>query len=446
MVDPRRARRVAIIGAGASGLTAARAFIAEGISNIRIFERRSEIGGSWIYTDETPNPSPVPRVNPQEEDEPLRKDGVPVWPSPMYKYLHTNIPAQKLMEFSDLRFPPDTETFPHRSVVLEYLRTYSAQVKDLIELQTAVEDIRKDSDESGEWVVKLRKVVGDERTWEERFDAVCVATGHFEVPTIPLVKGISTFPKPITHAKSFRTPHQFTNQKVLVVGNGPSGLDISEEIVRDAQQPVWRSVRSESKMPVIPHPDVEDVPPIEEYREDGVIVLEGGKVLEGVDVVLYATGYYYSLPFMPSLCEGPDALITDGLRIRRLYRQVFYAYDPTLTFLGLPWQVIPFPNSEAQAMIVARFYAGRLSMPSAEEMLQAEQDEISEKGDGRNFHKMGHPRDGEYINMLRSWALEAAGEGGLMIPEWSEEKFNVRAELGKWKAKYIEEHRDRPLN
>ncbi len=47
--------KVAIIGAGASGLCAARHFsrFPEKFQRIQVFEQTSEVGGTWVYTDDT---------------------------------------------------------------------------------------------------------------------------------------------------------------------------------------------------------------------------------------------------------------------------------------------------------------------------------------------------------------------------------------------------------
>lgn len=46
-------RRVAVIGAGPSGLLHASALVAEGFE-VRLFERAPRPGGQWLYTDRTP--------------------------------------------------------------------------------------------------------------------------------------------------------------------------------------------------------------------------------------------------------------------------------------------------------------------------------------------------------------------------------------------------------
>lgn len=47
-------KRVAIIGAGAAGLCAARhaAAAADEVGEIVVFEQTAQLGGTWVYTDE----------------------------------------------------------------------------------------------------------------------------------------------------------------------------------------------------------------------------------------------------------------------------------------------------------------------------------------------------------------------------------------------------------
>ena len=48
---PQQPLNIAIIGAGASGLTAARHAIAQG-HYVTVFEQNDQLGGVWVYTDE----------------------------------------------------------------------------------------------------------------------------------------------------------------------------------------------------------------------------------------------------------------------------------------------------------------------------------------------------------------------------------------------------------
>lgn len=59
---PKPIRRVAVIGAGASGLQAAAALLEEGLE-VRLFERQNQPSGNWYYRDEVPVKASFPCVS-----------------------------------------------------------------------------------------------------------------------------------------------------------------------------------------------------------------------------------------------------------------------------------------------------------------------------------------------------------------------------------------------
>ncbi len=83
----------------------------------------------------------------------------------------------------------------------------------LLELNTTVERAVKAGDE---WVLTLRKEEGGQNNWwEERFDALVVASGHYNVPWFPEIPGLleysEQFPGRILHSKHLRGPAKFRN-------------------------------------------------------------------------------------------------------------------------------------------------------------------------------------------------------------------------------------------
>lgn len=56
---PNQLKRVAVIGAGPSGLMHAATLIEQGFE-VRLFERAPKPGGQWFYTDKTPVSAPFP--------------------------------------------------------------------------------------------------------------------------------------------------------------------------------------------------------------------------------------------------------------------------------------------------------------------------------------------------------------------------------------------------
>lgn len=349
------------------------------------------------------------------------------------------------MGFNELNWPEDCQLFPPHEEVLGYIERYAEEVQHMIEYERQVLDIHLQPD--GKWLVKTQKVSHDNnnntRTTirEETFDAIASANGHFNIPYIPSVPGIEAFntthPNTITHSKFYRRPEDFVNEKVIVIGNSASGIDIGAQITQTCAHPLLISSRSESYLNPDPSPDdgkTSQKPEITAYLPETRGVRFADDTVEtGVDAIVYCTGYFYSFPFFPSSSRpAPDLppLITTGERVQNTYQHLFYAPAPTLAFPVLGQKVIPFPVAEAQAAVLARVWSGRLSLPSREEMEVWERREVERKGAGRGFHVLKFPEDGRYINMLSEWAGIADGEGkncvGKSPPWWGEKAFWAR--------------------
>jgi len=61
----------------------------------------------------------------------------------------------------------------------------------------------------------------------ETYRTVISATGVFNNPQMPKIDGMALFEGDMMHSKDFKHPDQVKGKRVLVVGNGPSGTDIS---------------------------------------------------------------------------------------------------------------------------------------------------------------------------------------------------------------------------
>lgn len=165
--------------------------------------------------------------------------------SPLYDRLETNIP-RGLMGFSDLDWPGERPLFPTHDQVLQYIETYAGDVRSIVSLSTQVVDVRRDGE--GQWRVQTRAVTPDESgaVEEERFDAVAVASGHFEVPYVPPVPGMEEwnrmYPEVISHSKFYRRPEDYAGKRVIVVGNSASGVDIGAQIASTCKLPLLHSL------------------------------------------------------------------------------------------------------------------------------------------------------------------------------------------------------------
>jgi cation diffusion facilitator CzcD-associated flavoprotein CzcO len=454
---PIKARSIAIIGAGSSGVAAAKYLLAEkSFDRIVLYEQRDRSGGIWNYTADHTDEDlfTIPQTDPRGQNQDprwtpqpalqscdtngssnLRKDMSFV--SPMYEKLETNIP-RGLMGFKGLDWPKDSQLFPTHETVLDYIDDYGEDVQHLVQYRTQVVNAEPTSDApNSSWRVKLRKLEPEE-DHEERFDALIVANGHFIVPFIPDISGIQEWntkhPYRLSHSKYYRRPENYHRQKVIVIGNSASGADISAQVASHCQKPLLWSSKSVSMFSATHGSEGstrKEVPPIKRFiAASRGVEFEDGTVESDIDAIIFATGYFYSFPFLENV---KPALIKDGSHVEHTYQHLFYAPQPTLSFLALCQRVIPFPLAEAQASLVARVYSGRLTLPSYSEMQKWERDTIAEVGDGRNFHLLPFPKDGNYMNAMSQWSLNAPPKEGLendgkgkIPPIWGEWEFWCR--------------------
>jgi polyketide synthase PksJ len=75
------------------------------------------------------------------------------------------------------------------------------------------------------------------------FDGVCMCQGRYRVPKMPTIPGLDQFRGEIIHAGAYFDSKRLIGKRVLVVGNGVSGMDIAEEASQVARKVYW-SIRS----------------------------------------------------------------------------------------------------------------------------------------------------------------------------------------------------------
>ncbi|WAC90242.1 flavin-containing monooxygenase [Mycobacterium sp. Aquia_213] len=185
---------VAVIGAGPSGLVAARWLLQQGFEPT-IFEQGPSLGGQWAGLE--------------------GRSGV--WPS-----MHTNS-SRTVTAFSDLAHTTDHVYLSNREV-LDYLHRYADTfgLTPRIRLGTRVELIRRDP---AGWVVTFAGT-------DQRFERVVVASGRFHAPAIPAVPGLETFsgPERAISTYHYRDGLTYRGKRVLVAGCAISALEIASEV------------------------------------------------------------------------------------------------------------------------------------------------------------------------------------------------------------------------
>ncbi|GFN88298.1 dimethylaniline monooxygenase [n-oxide-forming] [Plakobranchus ocellatus] len=208
--------KVAVIGAGASGLTAIKCCLDEGITPV-CFERTDRIGGLWHYTDE-----------PVEGQACVMKSTV----------INS---SKEMMSFSDFLISADVPNYMHNSQVLEYFCQYAEHfdLKRHIQFCTEVIQVKraKDFPKTGRWEVTYR----NNGTSEEKtviFDGVLMCSGHHGEKYIPDIPSLRDFQGQVLHTHDYRVPSGFEDKKVLIVGIGNSAGDVAVELSHVAKQ-VW---------------------------------------------------------------------------------------------------------------------------------------------------------------------------------------------------------------
>ena len=392
--------RIAVVGAGAAGLCAAKHLLNDGVEVV-VFEMGSALGGLWVYENDNGR-------------------------SPAYESLHINSEAA-VTGFEDFPFPPGTPLYPRHNQVRDYLVSYAEHfgVTPHIRYNTQVTAVEQARDDR--WLVRL----GDGQ--EEVFDGVVVAPGHQAVPSHPPFRG--DFSGEYLHVHEYRRPQPFAGKRVLVVGTGNSALDAAADIctvtastTMVARSPVlimprllfgiptsrvlakvertwmpwalrrririllaivghgrmerWGLVTPKTRTHPASHPTVmthaaygriQFRPAIESVEADTVRYIDGQ--VGRYDVMLAATGYEIDLPFLS------EELVPVRDRRLDLYKRVIEPGLPGLYFVGY-FNVGGGANirmMDTQARVVSAVASGRLTLPSAKAMyadIEREKDDL----------------------------------------------------------------------
>lgn len=380
--------RAAVIGAGPSGIAAARALIEEGITPV-VFEQGERIGGNWVFRPE-------------------------VGHSSVYRTTHI-ISSKTWSAFEDFPMPDDYPDYPSHTQLAAYFEAYARRFGVDRHVRFGRMVIAAIPAGEGRWQVRWREG-GIEHV--DTFDALLVANGHHHVPNIPEYPG--HFAGEMLHSHAYKEAAPYAGRRVLVVGAGNSACDVAVEVSRVASLVALSVRRGQHILPKflfgrpgdvnyakltwmpwrirqwllgltvrivqgryadygLPEPDcgvlemhptlnsellyfirhgkVHPRPGIARLDGDAVVYADGRR--EAFDTLIWATGYRTHFPFL-----APE--ITPWLDADRvpLYRKMIPAEHPGLYFIGLfqPLGCI-WPLAEYQGRIAARAINGRWRRP-----------------------------------------------------------------------------------
>ncbi|EED15675.1 FAD dependent oxidoreductase, putative [Talaromyces stipitatus ATCC 10500] len=441
--------RVAVIGAGISGVVTAAHLLNAGLE-VTVFERNKEVGGVWLFDDRQPVESIYPSIRPSEaektgdyeeiqETDRIVLEHAP--PGPCYVGLRNNV-STPLMRVTLNAWPDKTPDFVSHRVMNEYIIETSRKsgVHAVTLFGAKVTNIEK-VNEKLKWRVSWTELeAGDEvgkvkeQNKDDLFDAVVVASGHYHAPRIPDIPGLADikrlWPSRVFHSKGYRRPDSYAGKNVLLIGGGVSSTDIARELGPVAKS-IYQSTRNgpfdlgEKMLPEngtrvaeIASFDFASGRSIEEplTAESHLPVkvqlksTDQGTTIDDVDYVIVCTGYHFTLPFLRRLHEDDTAptdasdtvLVTDGTQLHNLHKDIFYIPDPTLAFIGVPFYTATFTLFEFQAIALAEVFAGIARLPSGSNMREEYRAKVDQKGLGRNFHSLRGEEEG-YVEELLDW-------------------------------------------
>ncbi|MCU1646259.1 MAG: monooxygenase [Nocardia sp.] len=182
----RRMPSVAIIGAGMSGMCMAITLRKAGITDVTLYEKASEVGGTW-----------------RDNTYPGLSCDIP---SRFYQYKFATNPV-----WSHL-FSPGGE-----------IQEYFTGVADTYDLR---ERIRFDTEivdavyENARW--RIRTAAGEERV----VDFLISAAGILREPRYPNIKGLGDFGGAVMHSARWDHSVETTGKRVAVIGTGSTGVQI----------------------------------------------------------------------------------------------------------------------------------------------------------------------------------------------------------------------------
>ncbi|XP_024992812.1 flavin-containing monooxygenase FMO GS-OX5-like [Cynara cardunculus var. scolymus] len=348
--------KVAVIGAGVGGLITARELKRES-HQVVVFEKSHRLGGTWAY-------------DPRVEDDLLGLDpDREIVHGSLYKSMRTNLPRQ-LMSFTDFKFGEkeygDPRLFPGHNEVLMFLEDFASnfQITELIRFKTVVTRVEAIDSGITEFVVES---MTNQVSSVEVFDAVVICSGNNTQPRLATyIPGIETWSKKQMHSHNYRVPEPFRNQIVVVIGSGPSGVDLSREI-----STVAKEVHMSSRSPNVKVSKLEKFnnlwqhSKIECINKNGTITFQDGPSVEA-DIIFHCTGYKFHVPFLKT--NGIISVEDEG--IGPLYKHIFPPQlAPRLSFVGLPKKGLTFPIIECQSRWIAQALSRKVSLPSKDEML-----------------------------------------------------------------------------
>ena len=246
-----------------------------------------------------------------------------------------------VMHYQDFDRSKNREKFVSHRDVLAYLEEYAkdSDAYRFIRFQHLVKDVKR---ESNCWRVEIKNLrTGD--SFVRFYDVIMVCNGRYSKPNIPASCDTRKFTGKILHSHNYRRPDEYKDENVLLLGAGPSGLDISLELV-DYAKKIYLLHKLEKNFKDLPD-KIEQVYDVVKSAEGNTVYSLGGRKFENIDTLIFATGYEYDYGF---LNENVGIKLQENGKLSNTYLHLINSLYPTMCLLAIPQRILPFPFYDTQ--------------------------------------------------------------------------------------------------
>ncbi|KAI4341627.1 hypothetical protein MLD38_026326 [Melastoma candidum] len=181
----------------------------------------------------------------------LREQGVPfivleraeciasLWQKRTYDRLKLHLPKQ-FCQLPKMDFPHNFPEYPTRRQFIDYLESYARRFEINPNFNECVQSARYD-ETSGLWRVRTASGVAGNQSRSSEVEYICrwlvVATGENAERVVPDIEGLSSFSGEVIHACDYKSGERFSGKRVLVVGCGNSGMEVSLDLCNHNARP-----------------------------------------------------------------------------------------------------------------------------------------------------------------------------------------------------------------
>ncbi|MFM7443832.1 MAG: NAD(P)-binding domain-containing protein, partial [Tabrizicola sp.] len=285
-------------------------------------------------------------------------------------------------------------SYPPRAVLFDYVegRVKKAGVRDWIRFSTTVRMVRFDAARNL-FVVTVHDLAAD-RMYEEDFDHVVVASGHFSVPNVPEYPGFDKFNGRVLHAHDFRDAREFAGKDLLILGTSYSAEDIGSQCWKYGAKSITVAHRN-APMGFDWPSNWKEVPRLERVDENTAYFKDGTS--KKIDAIILCTGYKHHFPFLPDDLRLKTA---NRLATADLYKGVVWVHNPKLFYIGMQDQWFTFNMFDAQAWWVRDAIMGKIKIPTDKAVLLKDvEDRVAHEDAGQDAHDAIHYQ-GDYVKEL----------------------------------------------